>query len=212
MSTERNGLINPEKMFKGWAEELNTDLEVVSAILRRKLAGVPETKAAEIILEWKKMKVNPVGRDVYIWVKGNNVVSGVTVDGGYSCARKHGITMIDTEYTTMEDGDIACRAVVKRGDEFYSRTEFLSENRGNGPIWKKWGKRMLGHRAVMSTLRAAGVMTGPPADELQEAGFDQIGESTTPPAQKSPIKFTGTGDMQVTPGDGKGEIDDPAAD
>lgn len=106
----------------------------------------------------------------------------LTIDGWNAIAQRQGVVGVSISYETLEDGDVACTATVRKrgenGDEEYSRTEFLSECRRNSKQWKEMPKRMLGHRAISSTYRVAcGTLSIASAEEIQEAGFQQPSET-----------------------------------
>lgn len=168
-------LVNVQNQLSDVASERRMDPEAYGDLLKQTvLKGMDALTAAKCVGDIARYGLDPMsGNLLFMGKRGSDVQTALTYNGWLAIARREGVTSIDVEYEEIgEDGEVSARAVVKRGEEFYSRTEFLSECRRGGPVWKQMPRRMLGHRAVISALRCAcGTLACASAEELEEAGF-----------------------------------------
>ena len=207
-------LVNIDVQLEKLAKAVGLTPTQYATVLRNKyLPHANEMDRAEIVAQLCATNLNPFLNHCYFMGgKGRKTTLAITYPGSIAVANANGVTGITTEYKPQEDGDLACIAIVTKGEEIFSRTEFLSENKGRGQVWAQFPKRMLGHRAIMSAIRCACPMAiATPADELQEAGFEDltVKEETKSTAKKetksTAIKITGTGEMNISK---EGGVDD----
>lgn len=167
-------LVNLQNQLSEVAAERRMDPQAYGDLLKQTvLKGMDPLTAARCVGDIARYGLDPMsGNLLFMGKRGSDVQTALTYNGWLAIARREGVTSIDVEYTDIGENEVSARAVVKRGEEFYSRTEFLSECRRGGPVWKQMPRRMLGHRAVISALRCAcGTLACASAEELQEAGF-----------------------------------------
>ena len=139
------------------------------------LSGFSQAEAAKAVGDIFRTNLDPLSEEVIFLRKGGAVTTAITYAGYTKIQRRDGISKVSTKYEDLEDGEVSCTATLGRytpaGLEEYSRTEFLSECRRGGPVWKQMPRRMLGHRAIISATRLACGINLPSAEELEEVGF-----------------------------------------
>lgn len=171
-----------EKIFKEVAERRGmTATQYGDALMVHKFKDFDYHEIQHFSGEIYRTGLDPLAGHLDFLKFGGKRTASITIDGWYTLAQKSGIGTIKTSYETLDCGDIACTATVSFKSDpsgVFERTEFLSENAAQGgPTWKKMPKRMLGHRAIISALRAAcGTVSLPSSEELLEVGFEEVGK------------------------------------
>lgn len=196
-------MINPGRQLAEVAEMCGMSPQDYAAALRREfLPHDTEQVCARIVSQIYNSKACPLLGLSNVMGVGKRKQLALSYDGWIFAGHRAGVTGISTEIVKGDDGDVACTATIRKGDEVYQRTEYLVENQRPTDNWKKMPMRMLQHRAVISGIRCAcSVNTMASVDELMEAGFKPAGDEA-PPAEtqaSSPkVKIRGAGKLTVS--------------
>ena len=176
-------MIDPEVVFAEVAPQRRMTPVAFGEQLKRTIfKGMTVDEMIQASSDIARYGLDPFSNQILFLKLHGKMQTCLTVDGWNAVAQRQGVVGVSTSYETLEDGDISCKATVRKrgenGDEEYSRTEFLSECRRSSKQWKDMPRRMLGHRAITSTYRVAcGTLSIASAEELQESGFQRPSES-----------------------------------
>ena len=137
-------------------------MQILSKTVMPKQA-TPE-QAAAFLLICERYELDPFASEVYAFPANGTVKALVGVDGYVTIANRNpnfdGITY---EELRSESGDlegISCSVFRKDRKQPTVVTEYMSECRGNSPIWKKMPSRMLRHKATIQSIRLAFGLSG----------------------------------------------------
>ena len=125
--------------------------------------ATPE-QAAAFLLICERYELDPFSGEVFAFPANGTVKALVGVDGYVTIANRNpnfdGITY---EEIRSESGDleaITCMVFRKDRKQPTVVTEYMSECRGNSPIWKKMPARMLRHKSTIQSIRLAFGLSG----------------------------------------------------
>ena len=166
------------KVEKVAGERGASSQEYLETLAAGPLAGFDRETFNRCLGDIYRTGLDPLSNELLFLKKGGKVTATEMYAGTTKRMRRDGITQVDVVYETLEDGDIACKAILGRVREdghieTFSRTEYLSECQQQTGPWKQYPRKMLGHRAIMQTARLACSVNLPSAEEYLEAGFEK---------------------------------------
>lgn len=198
-----------EKQLSSVAEQSGMSAKDYAAYLGKimpRASGEDKTKIAAQIY---KSGACPLQGHATIMEHSGKHNLALNYDGWIAGGRRDGVTGINCEIIDKEGQPWAVKATVNKGEESYSRTEVIEENRAmgarNSKAWKAMPLRMTQHRAIISAIRCAcSINSMASVEELTDAGFSVADKVKAPPiieaAEKTFKKnaiFKGTGTIDV---------------
>lgn len=155
--------------------------EYLEALAAGPFSGMSKDQMRVCCGDIHRTGLDPLSDELLFLKKGGKWTTTIRYGGMTRLMRRKGITHVDVTYVNHEDGDIECRAVLGKTNEdgtveSFCRPEFLSECKQGNEVWKKYPRKMLGHRAVMQSARLACDINLPSAEEYLDAGFVSPGK------------------------------------
>ncbi|NDF37232.1 MAG: hypothetical protein EB156_05545 [Euryarchaeota archaeon] len=125
--------------------------------------ATPE-QAAAFLLICERYELDPFASEVYAFPANGTVKALIGVDGYVTIANRNpnfdGITYEEIRSESGELEGISCSVFRKDRKQPTVVTEYMSECRGNSPIWRKMPSRMLRHKATIQSIRLAFGLSG----------------------------------------------------
>lgn len=137
-------------------------LQILNKTVMPKQA-TPE-QAAAFLLICERYELDPFASEVYAFPANGTVKALIGVDGYVTIANRNpnfdGITYMELRSESGDLEGISCSVYRKDRKQPTIVTEYMSECRGNSPIWRKMPSRMLRHKATIQSIRLAFGLSG----------------------------------------------------
>lgn len=160
--TEEKGKSITQAMADRYGMTEKGFLQILNKTVMPKQA-TPE-QAAAFLLICERYELDPFASEVYAFPANGTVKALIGVDGYVTIANRNpnfdGITYMELRSESGDLEGISCSVYRKDRKQPTIVTEYMSECRGNSPIWKKMPSRMLRHKATIQSIRLAFGLSG----------------------------------------------------
>lgn len=160
--TEEKGKSITQLMADRYGMSEKGFLQILNKTVMPKQA-TPE-QAAAFLLICERYELDPFASEVYAFPANGTVKALIGVDGYVTIANRNpnfdGITYMELRSESGDLEGISCSVYRKDRKQPTIVTEYMSECRGNSPIWRKMPSRMLRHKATIQSIRLAFGLSG----------------------------------------------------
>ena len=116
--------------------------------------GADDDQLAALMIVANQYGLNPFTKEIYAFPSGGKITPIVSIDGWSRIINDN--PNCDGIQFEQDDESATCKIYRKDRNHPTIVTEYLSEcNMSNSPVWKKYPKRMLRHKALIQCARIA---------------------------------------------------------
>ena len=169
-----------KSIVKDMAEKYGMDTAAFTKVLMSTVmpSGTKPEQVAAFLIICNRYDLDPFSNECWAYPDRGGVKPMVGVDGFLAIAnRDPAFDGMEFEEAKDKDGNleaVTCRVFRKDRSRPVTATEYMAECRNDrSPVWKKYPRRMLRHRATIQALRKAFGLAGL-ADQQEYADFQDL--------------------------------------